>query len=72
MDLRISENGASHHTENFDIMRDGKGSLVIRRGQDFYLDLVFNRAFRQDKDGVSFVFTVAGKKILAVVNHTVF
>lgn len=39
----------------------GKPSLVVRRGQDFFLNIYFkNRPFDKNDDSISFVFTFTG------------
>lgn len=61
IDFCLSENGNSHHTSRFDVMKKEKdASLVVRRGQSFLLDITFHRQFNPSIDAVSFIFTVAG------------
>ncbi|XP_068902625.1 annulin isoform X2 [Tenebrio molitor] len=52
-------NGISHHTSKFEMMnRQFEPQLVVRRGQSFRLDITLNRPYNEEKDGVSFIFTV--------------
>jgi hypothetical protein len=56
-------NGISHHTSKFELMnRQFEPQLVVRRGQSFRLDITLNRPYNEEKDGVSFIFTVDGNK----------
>ena len=62
VNLNISANGLSHHTGRYDLMLNPDApKLVTRRGQAFSIDLYFNRAYSKDRDGVSFVFSIAGE-----------
>lgn len=68
IDFCISENGNSHHTSKFDVMKQEKNpGLVVRRGQSFLLDITFHRQFNTSTDAVSFIFTVAGN--FSIVNY---
>lgn len=63
VDLLFNENGVAHHTEKYDHMLSNETSskkLVIRRGQEFYLQIFFNRPFSKDTDGISFLFSIVG------------
>ena len=60
VDLLVTENGISHHTDVYDEMRQPQPNLVIRRGQTFLLQIKLNRSFNPDTDALSFVFTVSG------------
>lgn len=54
-------NGLSHRTSKFDLMnRKYDPQLIIRRGQNFRLDITLSRPYNEDKDGISFIFTVDG------------
>ncbi len=65
VDLNIYENGNVHHTDKYELMLNPDSpKLVTRRGQEFSVDLHFNRTFNKDRDGVSFVFSIAGQKII--------
>ncbi|XP_077297889.1 annulin-like [Arctopsyche grandis] len=60
IDYRITENGFTHHTHKFEVMKKEKDpSLVVRRGQSFLLDITFNRAYAPSSDAISFIFNVA-------------
>ena len=41
---------------------DGKSSLVVRRGQEFFLDISLSRDYDSSYDGLSVVFTLDGIK----------
>lgn len=58
----IEINGHEHHTEKYELMRrELEPRLVVRRGQSFRMDIALSRPYDSDKDGISFIFTVAGK-----------
>jgi len=60
--LLLAENGAPHHTAEFDLMervRDQR--LVVRRGQPFVIQLSLNRGLQPEQDAVSFIFTLQGR-----------
>lgn len=55
-------NGINHHTSKYELMsRSPDPQLVVRRGKPFRLDISLNRAYNEEKDGISFIFTVEGK-----------
>lgn len=55
-------NGTNHHTSQYDLMsRPNDPQLVIRRGKPFRLDVYLSRPYNEEKDGISFIFTVEGK-----------
>nr|XP_023022032.1 annulin [Leptinotarsa decemlineata] len=59
IDPCIAINGPFHHTMRYDLMqRDLRPQLVIRRGQTFQLDIKLSRPYNEEKDGISFIFTV--------------
>lgn len=62
VDPLINENGEAHKTSRYEIMnRSGnKARLVIRRGQEFYLNLMLSRNYDPTIDGISIVFTLDG------------
>ncbi|CAG7674586.1 unnamed protein product [Allacma fusca] len=58
-DLKFAENGSLHRTDKYDLMiRQTDPHLVVRRGQDFTVEISFNRPFVKEKDGVSILFSV--------------
>ncbi|XP_026726770.1 annulin-like [Trichoplusia ni] len=60
IDFCFDVNGANHHTEKFHLMtRTEDRCLVVRRGQAFKLDLLFNRPFDANKDAIILFFYVA-------------
>jgi hypothetical protein len=62
VDLLVAENGPLHHTEQFEVTeREKDPQLVVRRGQVFTVSITLSRAYSDDKDAVSFIFTVHGK-----------
>ena len=62
VDMKLKTNGPVHRTDKFDLMtREYDPHLVIRRGQDFHIEIAFNRPFKDD-DGVSILFSIAGTK----------
>ncbi|XP_077297888.1 annulin-like [Arctopsyche grandis] len=70
IDYRISENGRNHHTSKFDLMcRSDNPCLVVRRGQEFTIDLIFNRSFRMDKDVIDLVFKA--EELIPSGNHNI-
>lgn len=61
IDFCIDTNGENHHTQKFNLMtRTVDRCLVVRRGQAFKLDILLNRPYDASRDGVSFIFYVAG------------
>ncbi|CAH0603030.1 unnamed protein product [Chrysodeixis includens] len=59
IDYFFNINGANHHTEKFHLMtRTEDRCLVVRRGQAFKLDLIFNRPYDADEDDVILHFYV--------------
>lgn len=57
----IDINGVLHRTSKYELMqRDIEPQLVVRRGQQFVLDLILSRPYEPEKDGISFIFTVEG------------
>ena len=62
VDRCIEENGTSHHTSRYEIMNrgDGKSRLVVRRGQEFFLNISLSRDYDPAYDGLSVVFTLDG------------
>ncbi|KAJ8921065.1 hypothetical protein NQ315_015861 [Exocentrus adspersus] len=59
IDPCVAVNGPSHHTSRYDLMtREFQPQLVVRRGQSFQLDMKLSRPYNEEKDGVSFIFTV--------------
>lgn len=75
IDFCFDVNGANHHTEKFHLMtRTEDRCLVVRRGQAFKLDLLFNRPYDANKDAIILFFYVAGTfakclMYLRVVRH---
>lgn len=64
VDLICKENGPIHQTEKYDLMLskpDQTNKLVIRRGQEFWIKIFFNRPYSKDTDGISFVFSIVGE-----------
>ncbi|KAK9887423.1 hypothetical protein WA026_022358 [Henosepilachna vigintioctopunctata] len=63
IDPCIQENGTSHYTDKYDIMRrEYDPQLVIRRGQPFKIILKLSRKYDPERDGISFIFTADGSK----------
>jgi hypothetical protein len=64
VELCINENGLAHHTDKYDLMlsKTEKPKLVIRRGQEFFVNIYFNRPYNKDVDGISFLFSILGIK----------
>lgn len=61
IDPCIKENGDSHHTSKYDVCnRQIDPQLVVRRGQTFSLDITLNRPYNDQKDMMSFIFSVEG------------
>ncbi|XP_076166822.1 transglutaminase isoform X2 [Ptiloglossa arizonensis] len=62
VDPCIHENGDAHRTSRYELMtrNDDKARLVIRRGQEFYLNLTLSRDYDRNIDGMSLVFTLEG------------
>lgn len=57
----IKENGFLHHTSRYELMnREIEPELVVRRGHPFALDIQLSRPYKEEKDGISFIFTVDG------------
>lgn len=62
VDPCIAENGENHRTSRYDLMsrQNEETRLVVRRGQEFYLNLTLSRDYEPSIDGISIVFTVDG------------
>ncbi|XP_043465053.1 annulin-like isoform X2 [Leptopilina heterotoma] len=62
LDPLIVENGSAHRTSKYEIMnRVGKEALlVVRRGQEFYINLTLSRNYDPINDGISLVFKLDG------------
>ncbi|KAF5298385.1 hypothetical protein FQR65_LT01163 [Abscondita terminalis] len=59
IDPCLKINGDAHHTSKYELMnRAIDPELVVRRGQPFYLDITLSRPYNQEKDAISFIFTV--------------
>ncbi|KAF7278342.1 hypothetical protein GWI33_008557 [Rhynchophorus ferrugineus] len=55
----ITENGYYHNTSKYDLMRrENNPQLVVRRGQQFKLDIMLSRPYDEKRDGVYFIFIV--------------
>lgn len=59
--LRVEENGAAHHTDQYDLMKGDAPQLVVRRGQPFTLVLHTSKPYKDDAHKISLVFSVKGK-----------
>jgi len=67
--LLLTENGAPHHTAEFDLMeRVQDPRLVVRRGQPFAIQLALNRGLQPELDAVSFIFTLQGKSLTRLMH----
>lgn len=63
IDPCVTTNGSNHHTAQYDLMsRQIDPQLVVRRGRPFKLDVYLSRPYDEQKDGISFIFTVEGEK----------
>ncbi|XP_053385851.1 hemocyte protein-glutamine gamma-glutamyltransferase-like [Mercenaria mercenaria] len=64
VDLNVRNNTKYHHTDKFDItdplVFDNREELVVRRGQEFVINVEFNRPFDSKKDDLR-VFFQQGK-----------
>ena len=67
VDLKIVGNAKAHHTDKFEKCyprndeanwRRLEPNLVIRRGQTFEIDVIFDRAFSEETDDVQLVFEI--------------
>lgn len=63
----IFENGKFHKTKKYDIMQREAG-LVIRRGQDFYLNVTLNRDYDGSTDELTLVLNMEGETNIFDVN----
>ena len=52
----LEENGTNHRTSEYDVM-EKETSLVVRRGQEFTVVIIFNRPYDKTKDDVKLLFT---------------
>ncbi|KAG0729864.1 Annulin [Chionoecetes opilio] len=68
--LQVAENGAAHHTQQYNVMQADKPRLVVRRGQPFTLVLHTSKAFKEDDHKISLVFSVKDAKQPNFGNHT--
>ncbi|KRT84321.1 hypothetical protein AMK59_767, partial [Oryctes borbonicus] len=59
IDPCIAENGQTHHTGKYELMtRAVERQLVVRRAQHFKIVLTLSRPYKEDMDGISFIFFV--------------
>ena len=67
VDLKIVSNAQAHHTDKFEMCyprndevnwRRLEPNLVIRRGQTFEIDVIFDRPFSEETDDVQLVFEI--------------
>lgn len=71
------ENAKEHHTDMFELVSDSPGSTpVLRRGQNFFFAIRFDRAFEQARDfvRVNFVFgpkpsVTKGTRVILPLSH---
>ncbi|CAG7824579.1 unnamed protein product [Allacma fusca] len=62
-DLKFLENGKLHHTDEYDLMSKPKEpQLVVRRGQEFSIDLYFDRPYVKGTYEVKLIFALEGVK----------
>ena len=54
VDFKLEENGKIHKTDQYDVM--DKRSLVVRRGEEFNIGILLNRAYDKTKDDLKLVF----------------
>ncbi|XP_014288385.1 annulin [Halyomorpha halys] len=60
VDPCVLRNGSEHNTGNFELMRRlDDPYLVVRRGQPFILKIKTSRAYAENDDAISFIFTLA-------------
>ncbi|XP_045193134.2 protein-glutamine gamma-glutamyltransferase K-like isoform X1 [Mercenaria mercenaria] len=55
VDLAVKSNAKAHHTDEYDIT-ETQDRLVIRRGQEFNINVEFNRPYDSNKDDLRIVF----------------
>jgi hypothetical protein len=67
LDLKILQNAKAHHTDKFEKCyarndevnwRRLEPNLVIRRGQTFEIDVIFDRPFNEETDDIQLVFEI--------------
>jgi hypothetical protein len=67
VDLDVEKNSNAHHTNEYDVV-EKKKSLVIRRGQEFNINIEFNRPYDSEKDDLRIVFQF-GKEMIVHYNE---
>lgn len=58
MDLRVAENVQKHHTDQYDITEGLSPKLVVRRGQQFTIQIDFSRPYKTAVDDLRLVFEI--------------
>ncbi|XP_063970039.1 protein-glutamine gamma-glutamyltransferase 4-like [Lytechinus pictus] len=60
VDLNRNSNGSMHHTDEYE--NDESIGVILRRGQEFQIDLHLNRPFKPKRERLFLQFTVASVK----------
>ncbi|XP_060561323.1 hemocyte protein-glutamine gamma-glutamyltransferase-like isoform X2 [Ruditapes philippinarum] len=71
VDLDVETNSNAHHTNEYDVV-EKKKSLVIRRGQEFNINIEFNRPYDSQKDDLRIVFQFGKNPRPSVGTHAEF
>ncbi|KAL8590514.1 hypothetical protein ACOMHN_010950 [Nucella lapillus] len=58
VDFKVAENTKQHHTDEYDITEGSNPQLVVRRGQQFTVQIAFNRDYDNKKDDLRLVFEI--------------
>ena len=58
VDLRVAENTRRHHTDEYDITQGPSPKLVVRRGQEFTIQIDFSRPYNTAVDDLRLVFEI--------------
>ena len=58
VDLRVAENTRKHHTDEYDITEGPSPKLVVRRGQEFTIQIDFSRPYNTAVDDLRLVFEI--------------
>ena len=58
VDFRVASNVKRHHTDQYDVTEGPSPKLVVRRGQEFTIQIDFSRAYSTASDDLRLVFQI--------------
>ncbi|XP_076469989.1 hemocyte protein-glutamine gamma-glutamyltransferase-like, partial [Babylonia areolata] len=63
VDFKVSHNAVKHHTDQFDICESNTPQLVVRRGQEFSIQIDFSRAYDAKTDDLRLIFEIGTRPL---------